>query len=591
MLSETGSKLVSGLMLAGLLGYAWWRDHSARELAAGHSDAERLDFQLREVSKEVGISFTHRQASFDPKIANIADHVGGLGASVSIVDFDADGREDVFVTSSADGTPNALYRNLGEGRFEDVAAQLGLADLNTAGVGASMAGFFGDFDNDGYEDLYLAKYGRQQLFRNESGRRFVDVSERAGLARWANVNGAVWLDYDRDGLLDLYVGGYFRDDIDLWNLGSTRIMQSSFEFARNGGSNRLYRNRGDGSFEDVTERTGTDSRRWTMAIASADFDGNGWPDLYLANDYGPEELLLNKDGQRFEFLSGAGLEKDSKSGMCVALGDIRNEGRLAVYVTNISQRGYLFQGNNLRLNRLRPDGKGLFDEIAQGPVSNCGWAWGAQFGDLDNDGWKDLYVVNGFISNDPKLDYWYDMSKIAIGAGNIFEDATLWPAIGEKSLSGFQRSRLLLSNQGLAFEDVALAAGVTDTYDGRAVALADLFGRGALDVVVANQRGPLLVYKNQVRPDHRWVQFRLVGTKSNRSAIGATVTLHANGKRQVQVVQGASGFAAQNQRRLHFGLGLDPSVEKAEILWPSGATTVIPSPALDRLHVVTEEQP
>lgn len=585
MISEGASKAITGTLLAGLLGYAWWRDHAEPEARA----AAQLGFHLREVSHEVGIDFRHAPARFDPRIANIADHVAGLGASVSIVDANGDGREDVFTTSSADGAPNALFLNLGDGRFRDVAAEAGLAESNRAGEGASMAGFWGDYDNDGDEDLYLARYGYPQLFRNDGGAHFTDVTEEAGLHRWRNENGAVWLDYDRDGWLDLYVGGYFRDDVNLWQLASTRIMQESFEFAKNGGHNLLYRNRGDGTFEDVTERTGTDSTRWTMAIASADFDGNGWPDLYLANDYGPEELFLNKEGKRFELLTGAGLEQDSKSGMCVALGDVRNEGRLAVYVTNISQHGYLFQGNNLRLNRLRPDGRGLFDEIAQGPVANCGWAWGAQFGDLNDDGWQDLYVANGFISNDPDLDYWYDMGKIAIGAGNIFEDATRWPEIGKKSLSGHQRSRLLLSSNGIAFEDVAEAAGVTDTFDGRAVAMADLFDRGALDVLVANQRGPLLVYKNEVSPPRHWIQLRLVGTKSNRSAIGAEATLYAPGMQQVQVVQGASGFSAQNQRRLHFGLGDVAKIERVVIRWPSGGETTLDAPAVDQLHVVREE--
>lgn len=578
--------LVSGTLLAGLLGYAAWRDSSTGE-AAGRDDIE-LGFRLEEVSGELGLSFTHTPARFDAQIENIADHVGGLGAAVSIVDVDGDGWDDVYVTSSAAGTPNALFRNRGDGSFEEIAAAAGLADLNVNGLRASMASFWADFDNDGDEDMFLAAYGQPMLFRNEGDLTFSDVTAQAGLERWGNVNGACWVDYDRDGFVDLYVGGYFREGIDLWNLDDTRIMQSSFEFAKNGGRNVLWRNRGDGTFEDVTERTGADSDRWTMAIASADFDGDGWPDLYLANDYGPEELLLNRGGERFEALLGAGLEQDSKSGMSVALGDVRNEGRLAVYVTNISQRGYLFQGNNLRLNRLREDGRGLFDEVARGALADCGWAWGAQFGDLDSDGWQDLFVANGFISNDPDQDYWFDMSKIAVGAGNIFEDATLWPPIGEKSLSGYQRSRLLLSREGRAFEEVGKAAGITDTHDGRAVAMADLANRGALDVLVANQRAPLVVYRSEPDTDRHWIQFRLEGTQSNRSAIGAQLTLECADLSQVQVVQGASGFSAQNQRRLHFGLGARDAVERAVIRWPSGAEQIIEQPAVDQLHEVLE---
>ena len=169
-------------------------------------------------------------------------------------------------------------------------------------------------DNDGREDLLVYRYGYLTLLRNVDGKRFEDITEKAGLKRWLNSNGAIWIDYDRDGLLDLYVTGYFRSDIDLWHLRTTRIMHNSFEYATNGGKNLLFHNLGNGKFEDVTDRMGVGSTRWTLAAASADFNEDGWPDIYLANDYGPEELYLNDHGKRF-VLTTAGLESESKSGM------------------------------------------------------------------------------------------------------------------------------------------------------------------------------------------------------------------------------------------------------------------------------------
>ncbi|MFB6240346.1 MAG: CRTAC1 family protein, partial [Gemmatimonadota bacterium] len=363
-------------------------------------------------------------------------------------------------------------------------------------------------------------------------------------------------------------------------------MPTSFEYADNGGRNRLFHNDG-GRFVEVTEEMGVGSTRWTLAAASADFNDDGWPDLYLANDYGPESLYLNRRGESFE-LTEAGLG-ESGSGMSVALGDLHNRGRLDVYVTNISQRGYLFQGNNLRTNFLEELGR--FNEDAEGAVADAGWAWGAQFGDLNSDGRTDLFVVNGFISESREEDYWYSMSKITGANRAVIEDAANWPPIGDKSLSGYQRSRVLVNRGQDGLVDAAYAVGVDDRLDGRAVALADLFNQGELDAVVANQEGPALVYRNRVRDDRHWVEFRLVGAargdtaqpgRTNRSAIGTRVTVGFDGRRRADVVTGGSGFAAQNDRRLFFGLGGARRVDSAVVEWTSGRREVLHELEADR---------
>jgi len=330
---------------------------------------------------------------------------------------------------------------------------------------------------------------------------------------------------------------------------------------------------------------GVGSTRWTLAAASADFNADGWADLYLANDYGPEELFLNDRGQRFE-LATAGLESESKSGMSVSLGDAFNRGQLDVFVTNISERGYLFQNNNLRLNQMSEAGR--FRNVADEQVADAGWAWGAQFGDLNNDGGNELVVANGFISDDPKQNYWYSMSKIAGANSMLFEDAKTWPAFGNASLSGYELSRVFL-NRGLdGWVDVASAVGVTDRYDGRAIALADLSNRGVMDVIVANQNQPAIVYRNRPDSANHWIAFSLQGTRSNRSAIGAEVVVEASGLTQRRIVDGGMGFASQNDRRLHFGLGRREWVDRVVIHWPSGTTQVLSHLAVDERHNIIE---
>jgi hypothetical protein len=547
-------------------------------------------FHLEEVAHRAGIDFVHHAPTLDHRLDPIMPEIASLGAAVSIVDFDRDGWPDIYVTNSCDGCKNALYRNLGDGTFHDVAAELGIADVNQPGTGVSMGAVWGDYDNDGYEDLLLIKWGRPELFHNDHGHGFTRVTEQAGLPPWINANTAVWFDYDGDGLLDLFIGGYYSEDIDLWHLTTTRIMPESFEYANNGGRKYLFHNLGDGRFEEVSEQAGIRSRRWALAAGAADLRGSGHPDLFIANDYGVSELFFN-DGRKFHDVSErTGVGFAPKSGMSVGFGDIFNQGRYAIYISNISEDGILIQGNNLWVPVEGTSGDTLKYENLAGDfgVELGGWSFGGQFGDLNNDGTLDLFLTNGYISLDPKRSYWYDFSKVAGGNSAIIGDARNWPPFDGRSLAGYQSKHVWLNDGAGKFHEVSSAVGVTDTYDGRAVALADLWNRGALDVVVANQNGPLLVYRNTVVPENRWIEFELEGTTSNRSAIGAQVTLFWNGRQQIQEVSGGSGFSAQNQRRLHFGLGSAPSVSKAVIRWPSGQSQTVTEPAVDRLHRIKE---
>ena len=550
----------------------------------------RYGFHLQEVSQQAGVAFVHQAPTLDAKLERIMPEVASMGASVSIVDFDRDGWPDLYVTNSKTGSLNALYRNMHDGTFKDVAGQMGLADANQSGTGVSMGAVWGDYDNDGYEDLFLIKWGRPELFHNDHGHGFTRVSESAGLPPWINANTAVWFDYDGDGLLDLFVGGYYSETLDLWHLHDTRMMPESFEYAKNGGRKFLFHNLGNGRFEEVSEQMGIRSNRWALAASAADLRGTGRPDLFIANDYGVSELFLNEGGHFQEAGQATGVGFAPKSGMNVAYGDILNQGKYSIYVSNISEEGVLIQGNNLWVPR-EGDAGLKYENLARDMgVELGGWSFGAQFGDLNNDGYLDLYLTNGYISLSRTKSYWYDFSRVAGGNSTIIGDAANWPAFDGRSLSGYQQKKVWINDGAAKFVDVAQAVGATDIYDGRSVALADLWNRGVLDVVVANQGGPLLIYKNTVSPGNDWVEFALEGSRSNRSAIGAQVTLYWNGQHQLQQVSGGSGFAAQNDRRLHFGLGKNPQIEKAVIRWPSGKTQTVANPVPGKLYNVTEAE-
>ena len=589
------------LLFVGMLATPYLVRRYGSQAAAGGAaiDARaKYGFRLIESSEGAGLRFTHEGPTLDPKLAHIMPQVASMGAAVSVVDVDRDGDQDVYVTNSREGSMNRFYRNRGDGTFEEVAAQLGLADVNQPATGVSMGAVWGDYDNDGYEDLLLYRWGRQELYRNHGGESFTRVQQADTLPGWANINTAVWLDYDRDGLLDFFLGGYYSERLNLWRLANTKIMPESFEYANNGGRKYLYRNLGGGRFEEVSARVGLSSTRWALAAVAADLRGTGYPDLFIANDYGVSELFVNEGGRFREAGRQTGVGYAPKSGMNASVGDVFNAGRFAIYVSNISEEGILIQGNNLWVPTDAGGPLPRYENMATSMgVALGGWSFGAQFGDLNNDGLLDLYLVNGYVSASREESYWYDFAKVAGGHEVVISDARNWPSMGERSLGGYQPKKVWINDGAGRFVDVAPMVGVTDRHDGRAVALADLSGRGVLDVLVANQRGPLLLYRNDVAPGRHWIGFALEGgcdgdpgdTRcTNRSAIGAQVTLHWNGQQQVQEVSGGSGFCSQNQRALHFGLGETDEIEKAVIRWPSGRVDEIVRPAADRVHAVKE---
>src|SRR5580693_124683 len=423
----TGNRIARAILVLFFIGllatpFVIKRISSGRDADRSKADAKtalaRYGFYLQEVSHSAGVNFVHQAPTLDHKLDHIMLKVASMGAAVSIVDFDRDGWPDIYVTNSAEGSRNALYRNLHDGTFRDVAAEVGLADVNQPGTGVSTGAVWGDYDNDGYEDVLIYKWGKPELFHNDGGKHFTRVTEQAGLPKWANANTAIWFDYDRDGKLDLFLGGYYPEDVGLWHLKDTRMMPESFEYARNGGRKYLFHNLGGGHFEEVSGKLGIDSRRWALASVAADLRGTGYPDLFVANDYGVSEIYFNEGGRQLhEAGKETGMGAAPQSGMNASVGDVLNQGRFGIYVSNISEEGVLVQGNNLWMPRAGTSGAHTqYDNLATAMgVDLGGWSFGAQFGDLNNDGFLDLYAVNGNVSLDRKRTYWYDYSKIAGG--------------------------------------------------------------------------------------------------------------------------------------------------------------------------------
>ncbi|WP_234572109.1 CRTAC1 family protein [Rhodohalobacter sp. 614A] len=553
---------------------------------------DRYGFFLEDVTDEIEVDFVHKRPIVDEKLDHIAPQIASMGASVSVTDFNNDGYQDFYLTNSEFGTKNALYKNFGNGTFIDVAEELGIADLNSEQVGASMGSLWADYNNDGFEDLFIYRWGKPVLFKNNNGEGFSEVAG-AGFPEHINANTATWIDYNRDGLLDLFIGGYYKEDVNLFDLESTQMMPDSYEYATNGGLNYLFENQGNDTFLDVSEKVGLqESRRWTLASSATDINDSGYPDLVLANDYGVDEIYINNYGESFTNVGEeAGIGFAPKSGMSVSFGDVLNQGKHAIYITNISESGVLMQGNNLWVPS-RDDDTGetpAYRNLASNLGVEIGnWGYSGQFLDFNNDGNLDLYVANGYVSATPDTDYWYDYAKVVGGNRSIIIDANNWPAMENRTFSGYQANKLWLNDGAGRFQEVGNNVGGALELDSRSVAYADFFGNGSLDLIVANQDQPVKVYRNYVDPNHNWIGFDLEGTKSNRSAIGAIVILHWDGKQSRKSITAGEAFSSQSQRPLYFGLGDVKQIEKVEIRWPSGIVQVIDNPVINQKHLIEE---
>lgn len=526
--------------------------------------------QLEDVTKKAGISFSHVLA---PEAKYIPESMSG---GVLLVDYDRDGWPDIYFTNAPtlemdknkQKARSALYHNQQDGTFKDVTDKAGVAFPCFA-----MGGAVGDYNNDGWPDIYVTCLGGNVLYRNNGNGTFTDVTAKAGVAdgRWST--GAAFGDYDGDGFLDLMVANYTEFQLDhLPVFGSSatcKYMGVDVQCGPRGlkgAGDSLFHNNGDGTFTETSKRTGVDDAPgyYGLGVLWADFNNTGRPDIYVANDSTPNYLYKNEGNGKFTEIgleSGTALSEDGaeQASMGVAAGDYLHTGRPSLFVTDFS-----FDYAPLYRN----DGKWNFQDV--GYQSGVGlpsalWVkWGDAFVDLDNDTWLDLVFVTG----------------------HVYPQAGSLP-----SARGFRQPGQLHFNQGDGtFCDASEQAGpsLMERHVGRGLAVGDLFNDGNLDVVVENLDGAPTVLRNAGVPARHWVSFELAGTKSNRMAIGARLKIVAGGVTQTEEVHSGGSYLSQNDLRVHFGLGATTKIDSLEIRWPSGAVDTVRDLPVDNFYGILE---
>jgi hypothetical protein len=517
------------------------------------------------VTQSSGLRFRHHGPIVDERLRNLGPWFTALGAGGAVGDVNNDGLLDVYLTNSLRGQPNALFINKGGMKFEEHAADFGVADVNDDN-NYSMMALFVDLDNDGYKDLVVVRSGRSLIFRNVHGERFELVEDALIDAPFPrNPVAVVALDYDHDGLLDLYFGSYF-PDVDLTKLkGGKGLLHDSWEGARNGGTNFLMKNLGNFKFVDRTKESGLGDTGWTLALGVGDFDKDGWPDIYVANDFGTDKVYRNNGDGTFSDVTLKAIGVDTKKGMNADLGDFDNDGLLDAYVTNITEK-YLHECNMLWHN----NGDFTFTDMATDlGVCDTGWGWGAKFFDYDNDGFLDLYVMNGFISGGKK-DYIDILMPIILDSDVDLSNTTNWPPIGDMSFSGYEKKKLFHNVNGMSFEDVSAEAKVDVDTDGRGLIVADFDNDGREDVLLLNANQDAILFHNLTNGGN-WLQIELEGAKSNRDGIGAKATaFFKDGSLVYRETNAGNGFESQSSILVQMGLGERKTIEELEVAWPSG---------------------
>ena len=538
--------------------------------------------RFEEIGAQAGLNAHHHTRRFSGPHGDVLRMFTSGGASAAVGDYDNDGLDDIFVTDTEAGKPNHLYHNDGHMKFTDVAESAGVAGGNDAKDAVTDAIWF-DYDNDGREDLLVARFGTPILYHNEGNGKFRDVTAGSGLNKFGNTLAAIAFDYDNDGLLDVMFGNYF-EPVNLFDLKTFFVMPNDLDNAVNGGGVTLWKNMGGGKFVETTEKAGFGKHTgWTLDLGHGDFNNDGLQDVYTACDYGTDHIFFNNGDGTFRDATEKSIGFDTRKGMNVDVADYDNDGWLDIYVTNITDE-YMKECNMLWHN----NHDGTFTDVSK-ETGTCDtlWGWSAKFGDFDNDGWQDLFVVNGLRSSDKTKSYIPALLDLITRPNADLSDVRIWPDIGDMTWSGYQK-KMFRNQQGQIFKEVWAEAGVDNDQDGRGIAMGDFDNDGLLDFLQTNVDQAALFYRGVTQGAGHWVQFRLTGTKSNRDAIGARIKLTAGGLTQIREINGGNGYAGQSMRRAHFGIGQAQAVDSVEIHWPSGVVDKLGSVKVNAAHRVIE---
>jgi enediyne biosynthesis protein E4 len=530
--------------------------------------------QFEDIAEKAGLAVSHI-SSPDKKYI-----VESMSGGVGLIDCDNDGKLDIITVN---GSTVERYRNGGDPmitlyhqdagstaaapHFTDITKEAGLARKGW-GMGIAVA----DYDNDGFEDIYVTGFGGNALYRNLGNCKFEDVTDKAGVAAGGFSTGAAWADYDRDGRVDLFVSRYVHFDINhLPGFGTDprfcrfkSILVQCGPWGMPGESDLLFHNKGNGTFEEVSKKARVDDPHHYYGLGATwgDYDNDGWPDLYVANDTGPNYLYRNKHDGTFEevglldgvALSGDGMQQGS---MGVAWGDYLHEGRLSMLVTNFVDQGSILYQNL---------GHDSFADVSvRAKIIQPTYplvSWGTSFFDMDNDGWLDIFIANGHVY--PQVD--------AIPGGMPYRQPMV----------------LFRNHRDGTFEDVSSTLAKMPPHSSRGVAFGDINNDGNVDIVILNVGEPPSLLLNHNQDGNHRVLFKLMGTKSNKCAIGARVTVKAGSLVQFDEVRGGASYLSQNDLRLHFGLGPNNRMSEVDIRWPNGATETLRDLPADFIYTVVE---
>jgi hypothetical protein len=572
--------------------------------------------QFQNVAHQAGIDFTNRYYPefIKQKLKFAMIKYGPAG--ISVADVDNDGFYDIFIP---DGVESKLFRNMGDGTFEDITAKSGLAGLDGVSVG-----LFADYDNDGYKDLFVSRtFKPNQLFHNNHDGTFTDVTAKSGIGADCCTTVASWADYDNDGYLDLYVGRYL----------DPRLAIPTTFYARNGEPNQLYHNNHDGTFTNVTVKARVGEKGLCLGTVFGDFNDDGYPDIYVVNDFGRKTLYRNNKDGTFDDVTVKSGTLAYGAGMNASFADYDNDGKLDIYSTNIrseeawyadwptvgrymlncwrqgvwitdmplymeifKQSGtdfvQVFQqmasGNTLLHNK----GDGTFEDTTEKTHANPpGWYWGASFADFDNDGWLDVFAADGWVYNDRDTEIELDFLNNVVTEQKLYKTGIFFdPAhFGHTSWHGWERNRYLRNRGDGTFEEVGRAAGNDLMLNARGVAVADFWNRGVMDIAVSASTDKHALLRNDIENPRHWLQVELVGVQSNRDAVGARVSITVHGKKQMREVTLGDGYGSQNSLRQHFGLADADSVDEMIVRWPrSGKVQTFRNVAANRIVEVTE---
>jgi enediyne biosynthesis protein E4 len=521
-----------------------------------------------DITAQAGITFKHVSS---PEKRYIVESMSG---GVALFDYDNDGRLDIYLVNSLTvdllkskgKTPSELYRNNGNGTFTNVTAKAGVGD-----VGWGMGVCVGDYNNDGFDDLYVTCLGPNHLFKNNGDGSFTDVTKAAGVgdSRWST--GAAFVDFDNDGFVDLMVSNYVDFDVNnLPEFGKGKPCQYRGIAVQcgprglKGAGDTLYRNNGDGSFTDVSVKAGVSDPNgyYGLGIGCSDFDGDGWMDIFVANDATPNFLYHNNGNGTFKdigFVSGAAVNENGSEQACmgVTVGDYDRDGRFDIFATNFSQEyNILYRGT----------GANLFTDVSYtaGFTNQPFVSWGTKFFDYENDGWLDLFVANGHV----------------------------YPQVDQAGLdSGYrQRKYLHKNNRNKSFSDVTAQSGdaLLEKRVSRGAAFGDIDNDGDVDLIVNDLDGAPQLLRNDGGNANHSLIIKTLGTKSNRNGIGARVKVVSGDLTQIDEVRSGASYISHNDFRLHFGLERRSKVELLEVRWPSGAIEKFENPGINRILVIQE---